>query len=344
MLIYKFIKQIFPKVKRELERWRALAAACPEPLLAAAACESIRTKSFHCQGGSIYALYPGVNTEKAVEFIVAYQTMSDYLDNLVDSLEVQDEMAFAQLHLAMRDALYPEYGTTDYYLYFPYREDGGYLDKLVKSCQANISSLPAYELIKTDLLWLANLYAQLQTYKHLAWDKREGKMLTWINTHRLADPQISEWEFAAATGSTLGIFCLYALAYKPALSQEQVKAHKEVYFPWIAGLHILLDYLIDLAEDKETGQLNFVEYYASSQKIRDRLELFWEQAWAGADELDYPNFHKLVLQGLLALYLSDPKSSELEIQSTTKHLLRKGGTGVRLLHGVCSILRRRGII
>ncbi len=345
VLIYRFIKYVFPKVKRELNRWRSMAAVCPDPLLALAACESIRTKSFHCQGGSIYALYPGVNMATAVEFIVAYQTISDYLDNLVDSLEVQNEMAFAQLHLAMRDALCPQYGTTDYYLYFPYHEDGGYLEKLVKSCQANITSLPSYELIKTDILWLANLYSHLQTYKHLAVDKREGKILTWINTHRSSYPQILEWEFAAATGSTLGIFCLYALAYNPALSQEKVKAHKEVYFPWITGLHILLDYFIDLAEDKQTGQLNFVQYYGCSQKISDRLELFWKHAWAGAtDELDYPNFHKVVLQGLLAMYLSDPKSSELEIKSTTKQLLQEGGIGVRLLHVVCSNLRRRGII
>ncbi|MHB9148373.1 MAG: tetraprenyl-beta-curcumene synthase family protein [Candidatus Amoebophilus sp.] len=344
VLIYRFIKYVFPKVRRELNHWRSMAAVSPDPILALGACESIRTKSFHCQGGSIYALYPGVDMAKTVEFIVAYQTISDYLDNLVDSLEVQDEMAFAQLHLAMRDALCPEYGTTDYYLYFPYREDGGYLDKLVKSCQVNISSLPSYELIKPDILWLANLYAHLQTYKHLALDKRESKMLTWINSFRTSYPLISEWEFAAATGSTLGIFCLYALAYNPALSQEQVKTHKEVYFPWIAGLHILLDYFIDLAEDKETGQLNFVQYYDCSQKTRDRLEMFSKQAWAGADKLDYPNFHKLVLQGLLAMYLSDPKSSDLEIQSTTKQVLQEGGIGVRLLHGVCRKLRKHGII
>ncbi|MHB8125808.1 MAG: tetraprenyl-beta-curcumene synthase family protein [Desulfitobacteriaceae bacterium] len=331
-------------VKNELNRWRSMAAVCPDPFLAVEACDSIRTKSFHCQGGAIYALYPGVNMVKTVEFIVAYQTISDYLDNLVDRLEVQDEKAFAQLHLAMRDALSPEYGTTDYYLYFPYRNDGGYLDKLVKSCQKNISSLPSYELIKTEILRFANLYTHLQTYKHLALEQREDIMLAWINSQLPVYPQITEWEFAAATGSTLGIFCLYAIAFNPELCQEQVKVHQEIYFPWITGLHILLDYFIDLAEDKETGQLNFVQYYNSHLEIRERLETFWNYAWEGSNKLVYPTFHKTVLQGLLAMYLSDPKSSAMDIQSITKHLLSRGGTGVGILHWICKNLRRRGII
>ena len=344
VLIYRFIKFIFPMVKKELNQWRSLAEQCTDPLLAVQACESIKTKTFHCQGGAIYALYPGVNTEKAVAFIVAYQTISDYLDNLVDSLEVKDEKAFAQLHLAMRDALDPGYGTTDYYQYFPYKNDGGYLHKLVKSCQANISALPSYELIRTNILWLANLYAHLQTYKHLEQDIREDKMLTWINSYSSSYPEISEWEFAAATGSTLGIFCLYALAYNPLLSDTLVSIHQKVYFPWITGLHILLDYFIDLNEDKETEQLNFVQYYGTSLKTNDRLKTFWNSAWFEASQLDYPNFHKVVLQGLLAMYLSDPKSSALEIQTITKQLLHKGGTGVRLLDWVCRKLRRHSII
>jgi len=344
VLIFQFVTTVFPIVQRELKRWNILAEACPDQLLGIQARESIKTKSFHCQGGAIYALYPGVITEKTVGFIVAYQTISDYLDNLVDSLEVKDEKAFAQLHLAMRDALDPGYGTTDYYLHFPYKNDGGYLQKLVINCQANISSLPSYELIKTDILWLANHYAHLQTFKHLGLDIREDRMLTWINSNRASYSQISEWEFAAATGSTLGIFCLYALAYNPLLSHEKVKFHKEVYFPWITGLHILLDYFIDLNEDKESEQLNFVQFYHSSFKTRDRLETFWNYACEGADHLDYPNFHKAVLQGLLAMYLSDPKSSALKIQTITKQLLHKGGTGVSLLHWVCRNLRKRDII
>ncbi|MDD2234452.1 MAG: tetraprenyl-beta-curcumene synthase family protein [Desulfitobacteriaceae bacterium] len=344
VLIYRFVKTVFPLVETELDYWRSRAGLCPDSLLAKAAIASIRDKKFHCQGGSIYALYPGADIKQTVEFIVAYQTISDYLDNLVDSLEITDQQAFAQLHLAMRDALDPEYGTSDYYLYFPYQNDGGYLAKLVTTCQENISYLSGYELIKTGILRFAGLYADLQTYKHLALEQREDLMLAWIKPELKAFSRISEWEFAAATGSTLGIFCLYAIASNPKLSREEVKAHQEVYFPWINGLHILLDYLIDLAEDRETGQLNFIRYYGSLDKAGDCLARIWNFAWEAAGQLAFSNFHKAILQGLLALYLSDPKCLDPEIQPLSKLLISRGGTGARLLQWICRDLRKSGVI
>lgn len=344
VLIYRFVKTVFPLVETELDYWRSRAGLCPDSMLAKAAFASMRDKKFHCQGGSIYALYPGADINKTVEFIVAYQTISDYLDNLVDSLEITDQQAFAQLHLAMRDALDPEYGTSDYYLYFPYQNDGGYLAKLVTTCQENISRLPGYELIKPGILRFAGLYADLQTYKHLALEQREDLLLAWIKPELEAYSLITEWEFAAATGSTLGIYCLYAIASNPGLSQEKVKAHQEVYFPWICGLHILLDYLIDLVEDKETGQLNFVRYYGSLDKAGDRLARIWDCAWDGAGQLAFSNFHKAILHGLLAMYLSDPKCSEPEIQSLSKLLISKGGKGAGLLQWICRNLRKSGVI
>jgi len=84
ILITRFVKNIFPQVNQALEHWRKLAAEIPDPVLRKQALSSIRAKRFHCQGGSIYALYPGVNQEVMVGFIVAFQTISDYLDNLCD--------------------------------------------------------------------------------------------------------------------------------------------------------------------------------------------------------------------------------------------------------------------
>ena len=37
------------------------------------------------------------------------------------------------------------------------------------------------------------------------------------------------------------------------------------YFPYIQGLHILLDYLIDQEEDKVGGDLNFCFYYENEK-------------------------------------------------------------------------------
>ncbi|MBC2725052.1 tetraprenyl-beta-curcumene synthase family protein [Desulfosporosinus sp.] len=343
-LIYLYISKVFPLVKQELDGWKEKARQAPDARLCHQALESIRWKAFHCQGGSIYALYPGINREEAIRFITAYQTMSDYLDNLVDSLEVQDEKAFSQLHLAMQEALNPEAVPSDYYLYYPYREDGGYLEKLVKTCQDSLAKLPSYKTVQEEAIKLAELYSHLQTYKHLSLEQRESKMLDWIAPYISDDSEITEWEFAAATGSTLGIFCLYAVAYDSKLTIDQVKMIKKTYFPWICGLHILLDYFIDLREDRETNQLNFVAYYNHPEKIYQRLNLFLENSLQQAELLPYPQFHKVVVRGLLAMYLSDEKSMDVNIQSIVKNLLKNSGLGVTLLYRLCRQLRIRNIL
>lgn len=343
-LIYQFVSRVFPIVKEELNGWQRLAKQSPDPRLRQQALESIRAKAFHCQGGSIYALYPGVNRVEAVRFIVAYQTMCDYLDNLVDSLAVQDELAFAQLHLATQEALNPNSELSDYYLYYPYREDGGYLERLVTTCQRCLKRLPSYKLVQEEAIKLAKLYAHLQTYKHLAVQEREAKMLTWISPYLTDFPEITAWEFAAAAGSTLGIFCLCAAAFAPQLTERQGRNIRQTYFPWICGLHILLDYFIDLREDRETKQLNFVAYYDHTEMLSERLQLFVKNSLAQTRQLDHPKFHRAAVQGLLAMYLSDEKSMDRDIRSITKKLLKDSGLGVKLLYWMCCQLRRMRVM
>lgn len=344
VLIIQFVKNVFPLVKKNLRHWETLANSSPDRVLAKQALDSMTRKAFHCLGGSIYALYPGVRTEDVVEFIVAYQTISDYLDNLVDALQVQDEKAFAHLHLAMTEALEPESKRSDYYAFYPHHEDGGYLDTLVQTCQEKVKSLPSYPLVKKEMLWFAEQYSSLQSTKHLKESEREGKMLSWIQNHLPNYPGLSEWEFAAATGSTLGIFCLYAASYNPSLQLEDVRRIKEAYFPWIEGLHILLDYFIDLEEDRETSQLNFVEYYESEKKRKERLSFFVQVSLQKARQSPYPKFHKAVIKGLLAMYLSDEKGSLEQLTETTRSLLKIGGVEVKLLYWMCSQLRKRDIL
>ncbi len=342
-LIYHFVRGVFPQVISELAEWK-LAASSAEPRLAEQALASIEQKSFHCQGGSIYALYPGTDTSAAVRFIAAYQTMSDYLDNLVDCLKLHDERAFAQLHLAMTEALDPAGKTSDYYLYYPYKADGGYLQALVETCRAEVGKLPSYDLVKPALLTLAELYSRLQTYKHLDPAVRERKLLEWANPYLAAFPVISVWEFSAAAGSTLGIFCLFAAASDPDLSPDFGQKTMQAYFPWICGLHILLDYFIDLPEDRETNQLNFVQYYSGEQELLERLQFFLLTSLTEAGTLPWPKFHQAVIQGLLALYLSDRKTSLQEAAPVTRLLLHRAGIQTRTLHWICTQLRRHGVI
>ena len=338
-LINTFIHSIFPQINRELSYWASYAEthACPE--LKHQALASIKYKKFHCQGGSIYSLYSGVHTADFITLVVALQTISDYLDNLCDRADIADEQAFRQLHGAMMDALDPTAIPQNYYAFYPFKDDGGYLTKLVTTCQQQIKKLPSYHLIKTDLLKLASLYSDLQTYKHLALSIREQKMTNWLSLHRHHYPQISEWELAAATGSTLGMFMLCAAASDKNLNASTATKIVTAYFPWINGLHILLDYFIDAAEDQANGDLNFVAYYDNQCQILSRLTLFTKQAFLQAQTLPEPLFHKTIVQGLLAMYLSDPKTSPLKEQAIKKSLLKTVGWYTTFLYMLCKLLR-----
>lgn len=339
MQISTFIYKVFPRVDQELNHWHnyALNHCCPE--LKEQALASIKHKKFHCQGGNIYSLYPGVNTNEFISLVVALQTISDYLDNLCDRVAISDENAFRCLHQAMADALDPEAIPHDYYAFYPLKEDGGYLNELVKTCQRQLKNLPAYPSIQTEIQKLAQLYSNLQTYKHLALNIREEKMTAWLQEEHNSRSQINQWEFAAATGSTLGMFMLCAAASDKTLTSQTAFRISSAYCPWISGLHILLDYFIDAAEDQESGDLNFVAYYTDSSQVLSRLTLFIEQAFLEASTLPNPNFHKLVIQGLLAMYLSDPKANAAKERSIRNSLLKTAGGYTRFLYLLCKIMR-----
>lgn len=342
----RFLFLALPQVARELAGWHATARQCVSPELRAMALASLGLKRFHCQGGSVFAARVGPGYGRVlVRAIVALQTISDYLDNLCDRLGVEDEKAFRRLHQAFLDALIPGEPLKEYYAFYPYRDDGGYLAGLVVSCQKALALLPSYSAVMDNALELAYLYANLQATKHLAPGRREERLLAWLAPLSGGQkPPLSWWELAAATGSTLGIFGLFALAAGRRPAGEEISLLKEIYFPWIGGLHILLDYFIDLEEDRRGGDLNFVSYYANRDVAVERLLFFVAQCRRRIEDLPDPVFHLTVIQGLLALYLSDSKVEAQGLAEARDRLLAAGGAGARRLYRLCRFLRRLGVV
>jgi tetraprenyl-beta-curcumene synthase len=297
-ILRRFISTI-PTVKKELHKWANRARHLPDPLRSQALL-SIELKAFHCVGGSVYAHYPGVDVEAMIRLIVAFQTISDYLDNLCDRLHVADPDAFRLLHTSIVHALTPGATIHDYYKLYPYSEDT-YLSRLVQTCQDLLSRIPNYKRSQPLALCLAENYCELQVLKHIA--QGEELLREWVE--RTADSELSWNEWAAACGSTLGIFLLFSLAYSSSDTEEEQIL--QAYFPWIQGLHILLDYLIDLSEDKEAGDLNFITFYPTMQARDQSLCKFAQVSKDLARGLPVPAFHRTVVDGLIALYGSDPK-------------------------------------
>lgn len=341
-LITKFIRDVWPEVDCRLNEYRNLLQSAEDTVLVEQALSSMKNKRFHAIGGSVYSLYPDVDLLSAVKFIVSLQTISDYLDNLCDRAGIFDELSFRQLHLAMLDAVDPSLDISDYYLYYPYKSDNGYLRALVKECRNEVMKLPAYDVVKGRIKRLAELYSSLQTYKHLSLDIREDKLNSWTDNYKSDYPDINSWEFSAATGSTLGMFVLFAAAHNPNLTEEEASLIDSAYFPWISALHILLDYYIDSDEDKKAEDLNFTHYYNGLEQCGQRLSYFIEHSINSCLMLRHPSFHLTVIRGILAMYLTDPKAFSEENKSTTRRLIKKGGVKAVLYFNLCRLLRHQG--
>ncbi|WP_244535672.1 tetraprenyl-beta-curcumene synthase family protein [Lentibacillus halodurans] len=325
-------RKIFPVVNTELAFWQKRAGEIPNEELRQQALASIDSKRFHCLGGAVYALLAGFGWHEAIRFIVAYQTISDYLDNLCDRSTSLDPNDFRLLHEAMADALSTDNPIRNYYELRPEQSDGEYLADLVRTCQKTMRRLEVHDAIRQHLLKLEQLYADLQVHKHVKEEERIPRLVNWYGENKHGS-SLFWYEFSAAAGSTLGIFCLvsYALGGKMTASlAEQVTA---AYFPFMQGLHILLDYYIDQQEDKIEGDLNFCSYFESQQLMKERFRYFIDQADSHIQALPDRRFHEMVHHGLVGLYLGDPKVKKLDGGGEmTSCLLQISGYQARFFH------------
>ena len=337
----KILFKVIPRVRLHLDYWKKRAAAISDPELQRQALASIETKTFHCEGGGLYALLAGAHFDDVIRFIVAFQTISDYLDNLCDRSTSLDPVHFAALHESMLHALTPEARTINYYRFGPEQDDSNYLRDLVRTCQEVLSLLPRYDIIASLLYELEGLYAELQVHKHALSDERLVRLQGWYDTHKRSLPQMRWYEFAAACGSTLGIFCLVARAFDPSFSAEQARSIRYAYFPWVQGLHILLDYFVDQEEDRLGGDLNFCSFYENSDIMVERLVHIFKEADAAAAELPHRAFHRMVCHGLLAIYLADRKVDRQEKMRSMAVRIMKEGRGATLLFFLTCWVRRR---
>lgn len=327
-LMSKVYRKILPNVHQELEYWKKRAMEIPNEELRRQALLSIEHKTFHCEGGAILALLAGHHYKKAIQFIVAYQTISDYLDNLCDRSTSLDAADFAALHEAMEDALSIHATARNYYRMRDDQEDGGYLAELAATCRQILGEWTNgnYDIIEPYLRELCSYYCSLQIHKHVVVEERVPRLQSWFQEHQKEIPDMSWYEFSACSGSTLGIFCLISYAMRPDFKERYADHIRDGYFPYIQGLHILLDYLIDQEEDIAGGDLNFCFYYENEQELFVRLKHFMVEADRHTDGLPHKQFHQMINRGLVGIYLSDEKvKKQKNVFKMAKQMLKFAG-------------------
>ena len=338
--LVRLFRDVLPIARQEIERWTSLANGIPDETLRTQALASLQSKRFHADGGCVYAAVNPLFTDSLVRLIVALQTISDYLDNLCDRCESLDGADFDCLHNAMREAVRPEAAHSQYYALRGNPSDGRYLDTLVSTCQEEVRQLRGYASVRPYVEWLVERYCELQVHKHIEPSERTATLIAWSTPYEKTYPDIHWWEFAAASGSTLGMFAMFLAATEDV---DELTAEKvfQAYFPWIGGLHILLDYLIDLDEDDVAGDYNFVQCYPQKDYARERIKWFVEQSLAHVESLiPRPRIHREVVRGLLGMYLSDGKVKRQPDVRPTRRLVLDSGPTTWMYFGACVLYRK----
>jgi tetraprenyl-beta-curcumene synthase len=337
---------VYPRVRREARHWRGRAQRIPDPTLRRLALTTQLQERGNLEGAAAFAvLAPRAQRARVVRALVAFQAIYDYADTLAEQPSANPAENGRELHRALASALDPDTehphdrdvnnDDDDYYAHSRHKDDGGYLRELIEACGTAFAALPSYALAQARAQAAVQGIVAYQTLSHGGGGVGEdggggegggenggggegGGEDAWLEFSRWADAQIPGgsglkwWETAAGAASSLLVFALIAAAAEPNASAEEIAAIERAYFPWIGALHLLLDSLVDRADDVRAGRYSLVEHYSSPQELAERLRAISAEALRTARALPHSSQHELILAAMASFYLTQPAASSPE--------------------------------
>jgi tetraprenyl-beta-curcumene synthase len=318
-------------VSREVERWRSHAAEIPDEMIRKDALAALAHKRPNTDGAALLWIVPAQRCPRLLRLLVAYEIMGDFLDSLVERGAHAGIVNGRQLHLALVEAVDIDRPISDYYLYHPWQDDGGYLPRLVEACRHGCATLPSYRCVRPLLIRAARL-AQVQGLNHeLDMALRESILEAWALREGNADSGLGWYETAGAASAWLTVLALMAVAAEPARTEVQAYEVFLAYFPWIALAATLLDSYDDLVEDQLNNTSSFLARYGSFDLVVRRVDELVQRATHEASALHKGERHAVIVASMIALYLSKDSVRSPEMKATSRMLLRSGGPLAMLL-------------
>jgi tetraprenyl-beta-curcumene synthase len=329
---------VFPRVCLHIARWERRARRIPDPELRQLALAAL-AKRGNIEGAAAFAAFaPRATRAQATKAASAFQAAYNLLDMLGEQPSADPVLDGRRLHEALVYALTPADSTDaprgregdplstplDWYEHHPQRDDGGYLSHLIEQCRAAFSSLPSHALVESSARAGA---ARIVAFQSLNLSESQGDhtgLQSWASRATPSGTGLQWWETAAAAGSSLGVHALIAAAADPRLGAHEVAAIDRAYFPWIGGLHSLLDNLIDKREDEAAGHRSLVEYYGPQRAAR-RMNWLALRARNAAGELPHGRRHTVILAAMIANYLSTPEAQSDQLKPVSEAVLSTTG-------------------
>jgi tetraprenyl-beta-curcumene synthase len=315
---------VFPRVSLNVARWRRQARQIPDPQLRQLALEALEKRG-NIEGAAAFAAFAAHPHRATVtQAVSSFQAAYNFLDILGEQPSADPVADGQRLHEALIYALDPGAAPLDWYEHHPQRNDGGYLQDVLNSCRSAIVRLPSYEAVAPAACAAA---ARIMAFQSLNLSESQGNHEALEQWARDASPPgagLQWWETAAAAGSSLGVFALVAAAAETQLEASEVAALEYAYFPWIGGLHSLLDNLIDKREDEAAGHRSLVEYYGP-QRAAQRMRWLAVEATRVAQELPHSRRHLVILAAMIGNYLSTAEAHSSELEPVSESVLATVG-------------------
>lgn len=318
---------VFPVAQHEIRRLKRSAECIPDPSLRALALDAQDRKWPNLEGAAAFAIFaPRLGRYALARLFVDLQGILDYADTLMEQPSRAPTSNARRLHDACVAALQYDAPHSDYYEYHPRYDDGGYLVSLVERCRAAVRALPAYGLVAETVTRHTCRVVFYQSRINLATAGDHPALVRWASKQPTGS-QLRWWELGAACGSSLAIFAHLSAAADPSLTRRDIEAIEALYWPWAEALHILLDSLIDRAEDHATDQRNLTDYYTCQDEMIERLHLLAHETARRAEAV--PPHHRMILAAMVALYLSDEQAWIPSARPASERILEATGTLAR---------------
>ncbi len=318
----------------EVEKWRVYAAEIPDPTIRRDALVALRHKRPNTDGAALLWTLTDRRCLSLLRLLVAYEIMGDFLDSAVERGMEVGVVDGRQLHLALVEAIDVKRPLSDYYSEHPWRDDGGYLARLVRACRFGCLLLPSYSSVR-PLLVRAAMLAQVQGLNHeqdLA--LRQIVLEAWVEREGNADSELDWYEIAGAASAWLTVLALMAVAAEPAPAGEQAFEVFLAYFPWIALAATLLDSYDDLLDDRRTGAHSYLAAYGSLELAVLRIDQLVRRATLEARALRHGERHAVIVASMIALYLSKDSVRSVGMAKASRGILRSAGPLAVLLSPV----------
>ncbi len=296
-------------------------------MLRALAFDAQRRKWASLEGAAAFAAFtPRSGRFGLARLLVNLQSVFDYADTLMEQPSLVPAANARLLHNAFVAALQPDLPHSDYYLHNAHRDDGRYLVELIEGCRTAICALPSYAVVADVVMRHAWRVVFYQSRINLATAGDYPALVRWASKQP-AGSLLRWWELGAACGSSLAVFAHIAAASDPGLTSTEADAIEALYWPWAEALHIMLDCLIDRTEDRQTDQHNLLDHYSSQQEMTERLGLLARETARRASMV--PPHHRLILSGMVGLYLSDEQAWVASARPATELILDEIGAFAR---------------